>query len=221
METVIAKKEGRRFIKVPVSYEVCGFITVQADSVEEAVEYCENHIDELPLAEEPEYVDGSYELTTTDPDEIGAYLRGTGFSCVENLGDYTTSMLFDSGTVIATGDYDYLGKHMTIDLQVCGEASVTYKGETYHKPSEFPDELVELIKAHPDDFDTYAPSGEDNDDAEGDVYVTLNNWFEYIWHFDGSSDGILEEGNIAKMTSGDIHVEMDQIAQHVILGTEL
>ena len=131
------------------------------------------------------------------------------FECTNNLSQYTDSMLFDSGEEIATGLFRYKDKEVEISLRICGQVAVDYKGETYHTPSEFPDELVERIKAHPNDWMYYSPSGEDTDDAEGDVYVGLNNWFEYI--FDG--DGCVYEEDLSKATKEDILQDMIYLAR--------
>ena len=131
------------------------------------------------------------------------------FSCEENLAQYISSMLFDSGEEIARGSFTCGDEHLEISLRVCGEVAVTYKDEVYHRPSEFPDELIQLIKEHPYDWDVYAPSGEGNDEAEGDIYVGLNNWFEYI--FDG--DGDVYEEDLSKATPGMILDDMFYIAR--------
>ena len=112
-------------------------------------------------------------------------LKIVHFTCEENLSKYVSSMLFDSGEEIARGFFYYNGELLKISLKICGEVSVTYKDEVYHRPSEFPDELIERIKKHPYDWDVYSPSGEGNDETEGEIYVGLNNWFEYIINEEG------------------------------------
>ncbi len=139
------------------------------------------------------------------------------FTCVDNLTDYVDSMLFDKGEVIASGKIEGSdGTSVSVDLKVCGDVSVTFKDVVYHRPSEFPDELVERIKAHPNGWDVYAPSGEGNDECEGDIYVGFNNWFEYIWtnNKTGMTDGIVCEQDIAKMNTSDIFKEMLEVAQY-------
>ncbi len=137
----------------------------------------------------------------------------TEFEC-DNLSPYVDSMLFDSGRMIARGVFVYsndgveIDKEITITLVVSGEVSVTYKGEVYHSPSEFPDKLIELIKRN-SDWMTYAPSGEGNDEAEGDIYVTLNNWFEYTCN----GDGELYEDDLSKATPEMILEDMKEIAR--------
>ena len=48
--------------KIPVQYEVYGEVEVEASSLEEAIQYAKNNIEDLPLADEPEYIDGSYQI---------------------------------------------------------------------------------------------------------------------------------------------------------------
>lgn len=131
------------------------------------------------------------------------------FTCEDNLAQYTCSMLFDSGEEIARGVFTCEGKELDISLRICGEVAVTYKDEVYHQPSDFPDELIQLIKEHPYDWDVYSPSGEGNDDEEGNIYVGLNNWFEYL--FDG--DGDVYEEDLAKATPDMILDDMFYIAR--------
>ena len=93
----------------------------------------------------------------TPKDRLAAALR---FYLDEDLTNVTDSMEFDSGTEIATlsfGDSE-------ASIMVCGEVRVTFKDELYRKPSEFPEELKEIIRAgHVFDHE--------------DVYVGNNNWF--------------------------------------------
>ena len=93
----------------------------------------------------------------TPKDRLAAALR---FYLDEDLTNVTDSMEFDSGTEIATlsfGDSE-------ASIMVCGEVRVTFKDELYRKPSEFPEELKEIIRAgHVFDHEN--------------VYVGNNNWF--------------------------------------------
>lgn len=57
---------------IPVTFEMCGMIAIEADSAEEAIELAQEHIDELPLPSHKEYVDGSYSVET-EPDIVQAY----------------------------------------------------------------------------------------------------------------------------------------------------
>lgn len=57
-------------IKLPVTWEVCGLVEVEANSIEEAVEYFNQNSSDIELPENPEYVDGSFVLSDDDPDYI-------------------------------------------------------------------------------------------------------------------------------------------------------
>jgi hypothetical protein len=59
-------------IKLPVTWQVCGWIEVEADSLEEAIDNFNPNEHELPKNDEASYVDGSFELTDSDPDNIKA-----------------------------------------------------------------------------------------------------------------------------------------------------
>ena len=108
-------------------------------------------------------------------------------------------MLFNSETEVANAEFSYKGEHVTIYLDVRGEVRVTYKDETYRKPSEFPEELKTLIKENPNLWTT-----------DDDVYVDMNNWFEYL---DGV-DGYVCESDVSKMTPEKLIDEMRNIAAH-------
>ena len=67
------EKHMKKKIKLPVTWEVCGFVEVEAKSIEEAIEIFERDIDHIPLPENCEYVDGSFGLTDDEPDFIACY----------------------------------------------------------------------------------------------------------------------------------------------------
>ena len=133
------------------------------------------------------------------------------FNCDENLKQYTDSMLFDSGAMIAFMDCEHNGHKISIELRVCGEVDVTYKGEDYRYPSDFPNELKEIIKNEPTWF-IYTD----------DLYVTNNNWFEYIYDcsYNGQtwSNGVLFESNLSAYTEIDLLNEMCELAMEIMEG---
>ena len=71
-QSVVADPKAKKGFLIPVSWEVMDFVRVQADSLEEAMEYLTEHSDEIPLGTEPEYVDGSYQIGSYE--ECEAYL---------------------------------------------------------------------------------------------------------------------------------------------------
>ena len=55
-------------IKIPVSWTMCAYIEVEANSVEEAIEIALNHEHEVgyDLPDEGAYVDGSFEIESDE-----------------------------------------------------------------------------------------------------------------------------------------------------------
>lgn len=62
-------------IRLPVTWEVSGFVEVEADSIEEAVKIFNRDADYIKLPRDSEYVDASFCLSTEDPDEIALYQK--------------------------------------------------------------------------------------------------------------------------------------------------
>ena len=131
------------------------------------------------------------------------------FKCDEDLSKYKNSILFNSGTVIAEGVFTYGDEELPITLDVFGETRIIYKGEVYTDPDDFPEELTNLIKEHPYDWDVCAPSGEGNDDEE--TYADSNNWFDYSVGSNG--EDYPYEKDLSAASSLDILNDMLEIAQ--------
>jgi hypothetical protein len=74
--------EKKRFV-IPVSWEVYSTITVEANSLEEAIAYCEEHSDEIPLGSDTHYIDGSYRIDAECAGEEGTPLSPTSYNDVE------------------------------------------------------------------------------------------------------------------------------------------
>ena len=66
------KKEKKTF-RLPVTWEVCGFVYVTAETLEEAIEDFKENSDEFDLPDDPVYVEGTFELSTDDPEIIKCY----------------------------------------------------------------------------------------------------------------------------------------------------
>lgn len=47
---------------IPVTWSVQDKIEVEAETIEDAVKYVKEHIDEIPLGTEPEYIEDSYRI---------------------------------------------------------------------------------------------------------------------------------------------------------------
>lgn len=73
MVHVVADEKATKEFVLPVSWAVFSKISVQADSLEEAFAWAEEHLDDIPLDTECDYVDGSYELTADCPEECEIY----------------------------------------------------------------------------------------------------------------------------------------------------
>jgi len=59
--------------KLPVTWEVSGFLEVEAESLKEAIVYFENNSDNLPLPDDFDYVDGSYDLSCHEEEYVELY----------------------------------------------------------------------------------------------------------------------------------------------------
>lgn len=199
MINVTANENAKKEFIIPVSWKVCDEITVKANSLEEAYYYVNSHSEDIPLGKEPEYVEDSYRVSESVENCIPYQqdiLVCTSFDC-EDLSEYTDSMLFDSGTTIAEGTFLYKGEELSITLKVSGYVSVNFMGETFKYPSEFPEELKQIVR-----------DGKLFDDPDK-VYVWDNNWFEYIY----DSDGVVEEEDLCQMTPEQVLDTMTEIAE--------
>ena len=54
---------------IPVTWSVCDKIEVEAETIEDAIRYVKEHIDEIPLGTEPEYIYGTYRIDDGDDGE--------------------------------------------------------------------------------------------------------------------------------------------------------
>lgn len=59
-------------MKVAVTWQMCGYVDIPADTMEEAMEKFNNESDYIKLPTNGEYVDGSFELSSDDADEMEA-----------------------------------------------------------------------------------------------------------------------------------------------------
>lgn len=59
-------------MKIAVTWQMCGYVDVPENDIESAMTYFENNSDYIKLPTDGEYVDGSFELSTDDPDEMEA-----------------------------------------------------------------------------------------------------------------------------------------------------
>ena len=54
---------------IPVTWQVWDKVKIESSSLKEAIKYVKEHIDEIPLGTEPEYIDGSYQIDDGDSGE--------------------------------------------------------------------------------------------------------------------------------------------------------
>lgn len=63
--------------RIAVTWQMCGYIGVEADNIEEAMRKVNDNPDDYNLPYDGgNYVDGSFELTTNDVDEMKAMCKG-------------------------------------------------------------------------------------------------------------------------------------------------
>jgi hypothetical protein len=58
-----------KIFSIPVTWEVWDKIEVKAETIEDAIKYVKENINEIPLGTEPEYIDGSYKIDDGDNGE--------------------------------------------------------------------------------------------------------------------------------------------------------
>ena len=62
-----------KLFTLPVTWMVSGIVKVEALDIEAAIELFNETSDYIPLPKEPEYVEGSFSLSDTDPEFISLY----------------------------------------------------------------------------------------------------------------------------------------------------
>ena len=55
---------------IPVTWEMFGMVQVEANTLEEAMQIARDEAGEIPLPAEAHYVDGSWQLSSEDREEI-------------------------------------------------------------------------------------------------------------------------------------------------------
>lgn len=63
-------------MKVPVTWQMCGYVDINAETMAEAMEIFNKESDYIKLPSDGEYVDGSFELTSNDVEEMEAMAKG-------------------------------------------------------------------------------------------------------------------------------------------------
>ena len=60
-------------VRLPVTWEVCGFVEVEADTICDAMDIFDETLDHIPLPSEFDYCDGSFDLAIKEPEVIQVY----------------------------------------------------------------------------------------------------------------------------------------------------
>ena len=127
-QNVAANRNGKKGFLIPVSWEVSDFVRVQADSLEEALNWLKENSDEIPLGTEPEYVDASYQIGSLEEcqvylDEVEDYSRKNSVKmAVDIMWD------FDEGE---EGSYTELPARVKIPANVPDEGIADWLSDTY------------------------------------------------------------------------------------------
>ena len=59
--------------KIPVIWQMMGFVEVEADTLEDAMEIARDDAGEIPIPDDGDFLGGSWELDCTDEDYIRAF----------------------------------------------------------------------------------------------------------------------------------------------------
>lgn len=59
-------------MKVAVTWEMCGYVDIDAETMKEAMEKFNNDSENIELPTDGEYVDGSFQLTSDNVEEMEA-----------------------------------------------------------------------------------------------------------------------------------------------------
>lgn len=63
--------------RIPVVYQMCGIVEIEADTLEKAIGIARDEDDVLPLPDDPEYITGSWEVDHNgNVDEIREFFNG-------------------------------------------------------------------------------------------------------------------------------------------------
>ena len=101
---------------------------------------------------------------------------------------------------------DEHGNTVKEELIVTGEVLIEYKGDIYDTYSDFPADLVDIIKANEE---------WDNED----VFINANNWFELVYTVESANgeevgyDGFVFESDLSKMTPDELKALLTDYAE--------
>lgn len=67
--------------RIPVVYQMAGVVEVEANTLAEAIRIAEDPNEEIPLPDDGEYLDGSWEVATYDMYCLRRYYNGNQEDC--------------------------------------------------------------------------------------------------------------------------------------------
>lgn len=73
MVRLVASHDAKQEFIISVSWRVLSKIKIQANSLEEALSWAKENIDEIPLDNEWDYEDGSYQIDAENPEDCEIY----------------------------------------------------------------------------------------------------------------------------------------------------
>lgn len=181
--------------------------------------YIEDH-EALKTAYSHEYdvlklVSSPAELDKIDLDTVVQHfdpykVKNTYIYFDKDLENCSDSLLFDSDEGIAVAYFaDGYGNKVEMELIVTGEVNVSYKDVIYTTPSDFPADLVDIIKAG----DVW---------YHDDVSVNSNNWFELVFTVKNAEgeeiayDGDVWESDLTKMSGDDLQTKLRDYADYLL-----
>ncbi|WP_026653533.1 hypothetical protein [Butyrivibrio proteoclasticus] len=62
--------KAKEVFSIPVEWMVTENIEVRANSLEEAVEFINNHADEIPTSRDAEYIDGTWKISADEDNDL-------------------------------------------------------------------------------------------------------------------------------------------------------
>lgn len=150
-------------------------------------------IKDIATPEQLQRLDEVREEITGEPKRV---LVLTDFECADDLSQYTDSLFFTDDEVPAIANFkDENNNNVFVRIKVEGEVCVTYKGEAYYDPDDFPDDLKKLIA-----------EGKGYINGE-EVQIDDSNWFEISFYITNPSgdeiayDGDTLEIDLSEMTA--------------------
>ena len=78
-------ENASKVFSIPVEWVVTETLDIKADSLKEAIEFINDHTDEIPLGDEPAYIDGTYKISADedgdmDTEKIARNLEAYGYT---------------------------------------------------------------------------------------------------------------------------------------------